>query len=189
MKNRLIMFLSLSIFSISAQAYDYQSISGLQDFYAPIVNSKTNLPGTVPAGTIIYENNSSSFHGLRPDGTWANMGGAGSVLSPNNSAVRIASARVDTPSANACSVSSVDQDGAWITGCSGSSSVYTLNLNTSSVPFSSAPRCTCTPEVNNVAQTVCNIIGQPTTTSIVIKQIDNNGLTFNPFHIICIGPQ
>jgi hypothetical protein len=65
-----------SLWAFGATKLSSSFLQGLQDFFAPIVNSKTSLPNTVPAGTIVYENNASTagFWGLAPDGTWISMG-------------------------------------------------------------------------------------------------------------------
>lgn len=69
-------------------AYGSGFIKSLQDFYAPIVNNKTTLPNTVPAGTIIYEANTSGtpgFYGLASDGTtWVTLGTTATAAAHNS---------------------------------------------------------------------------------------------------------
>jgi hypothetical protein len=75
---RSVLFSALLIGSVSGVVLSANAkvslVQGLHDFFAPIVNSKTDLVNTVPAGSIVYENSNSTFFGLTPGGEWVSLG-------------------------------------------------------------------------------------------------------------------
>lgn len=120
--------LVISAIAAVAIASNANVIKGLQDFFAPIVNDASNLPNTIPAGTIVYQNGTSSvgaagFYGLKPDGTWATMGLA-------------------TPATHASWSGYHDYDCEW------------TNTNTSLADFSNDGSCTFTQRTNTGFGTV-----------------------------------
>ena len=72
-------FLVAAVLSLGVSVYAEDFYRSLQDFAAPIVTSTTSLVNTVPAGTIVYENNGLGFKGLTPTGAWIALSDSSAV--------------------------------------------------------------------------------------------------------------